>query len=223
MSQILSSQGKKRTFKPLSSLFSAFSNLKDPEFPQTKKTQKIPPAPKTPRKYPEKTPRKYPKISVFQNFGPRGIFSVFLDSRRLDCRTAEKMIRGRIFSEMIRVLAQKSEIEAESRIYRPKLRVTAGKSPRARTESPRKGPECGLGASTETPLKASNPPNKKRPLLPGGVTGQVETAKHPRPTFPPKLMALKKSEPKRENDKQQPPWRRKTTNSMLRGTKFQTY
>ena len=27
MSQILSSQGKKRTFKPLSSLFSAFSNL----------------------------------------------------------------------------------------------------------------------------------------------------------------------------------------------------
>ena len=28
MSRILSSQGKKRTFKPLSSLFSAFSNLK---------------------------------------------------------------------------------------------------------------------------------------------------------------------------------------------------
>ena len=29
MSQILSSQGKKRTFKPLSSLVSAFSNLKE--------------------------------------------------------------------------------------------------------------------------------------------------------------------------------------------------
>ena len=29
MSQILSSQGKKRTFRPLSSLFSAFSSLKE--------------------------------------------------------------------------------------------------------------------------------------------------------------------------------------------------
>ena len=54
------------------------------------------------------------------------------------------MIRERIFSEMIRIWARKSELQAESRSYRPKFRVTAGQTTRIRTESPRKGPRMGL-------------------------------------------------------------------------------
>ena len=62
-----------------------------------------------------------------------------------------EMIRGRIFSEMIRISARKSELQAKSRSYRPKVRVTAGQTPKIRTESPGKAPESGLGASTENP------------------------------------------------------------------------
>ena len=52
-----------------------------------------------------------------------------------------EMIRGRIFSEMIRIQAQKSELQAKSGSCGPKDRViTAGQTPRIRTESPRKGP-----------------------------------------------------------------------------------
>ena len=61
------------------------------------------------------------------------------------------MIRGRNFSEMIRIQARKSELQAKSRSSRPKVRVTAGQTPRIPTESPRKAPEWGLGASTENP------------------------------------------------------------------------
>ena len=39
------------------------------------------------------------------------------------------MSQGRIFSEMIRVSAQKSELQAKSQSYRPKVRVTAWETP----------------------------------------------------------------------------------------------
>ena len=45
------------------------------------------------------------------------------------------MIWGRIFSEMIRIPARKSEVQA----YKPKIRVTAGQTHRIQTESPEKG------------------------------------------------------------------------------------
>ena len=51
-----------------------------------------------------------------------------------------EMIRGRILSEMIRIRARKSELQAESRSYGPKVGDTAGQTPIIRTESPRKGP-----------------------------------------------------------------------------------
>ena len=70
------------------------------------------------------------------------------------------MIRERVFSEMIRVAAQSSELQGKSWSYRPKVGVTAGVTPGLRTESPRKGIRMGLGASAENPLKAFlNPPN----------------------------------------------------------------
>ena len=56
----------------------------------------------------------------------------------------QDMIRGPIFSEMIRISAHKSELQAKSRSYRPKVRVTAGETPRIRTEPPRKGAWMGL-------------------------------------------------------------------------------
>ena len=62
-----------------------------------------------------------------------------------------EMIRGWIFSEMIRIQARKSALQAKSRSYGPKVGDTARQTPRIRTESPRKGPEWGLGASTEIP------------------------------------------------------------------------
>ena len=62
------------------------------------------------------------------------------------------MIQGRIFSEMIRIPARKSELQAESRSYGRKVGDTAKQTPRIRTPNrPEKGPEWGLGASTETP------------------------------------------------------------------------
>ena len=71
------------------------------------------------------------------------------------------MIRGRIFEKMIRIEAQKSELQAKSRSYRPKVRATAGQTPGIRTESLRKEPEWGWGASTETPLNTFlNPPKQ---------------------------------------------------------------
>ena len=54
-----------------------------------------------------------------------------------------EMIRGRIFSEMIRIQARKSELQAESRSYDPKVGDTAGQTPRIWTESPREGPRMG--------------------------------------------------------------------------------
>ena len=51
------------------------------------------------------------------------------------------MIRGRTRSEMIRLQARKSELQAESRSCGPEVRVLAGQPPRIRTD--------GLGASTE--------------------------------------------------------------------------
>ena len=66
------------------------------------------------------------------------------------------MIRGQIFSEMIR-------IQAESQSYRLKVGVTdqkseiqPGRPPKSEPNRPEQGPEWGLGASTETPpLKPS--------------------------------------------------------------------
>ena len=44
-----------------------------------------------------------------------------------------EMVRGRIFGEMIRIQAQKSELQAESRSYGPKVGDTAPQTPRIRT------------------------------------------------------------------------------------------
>ena len=67
-----------------------------------------------------------------------------------------KMIRGRIFREMIRIRARKSELQAESRSYRPKVRDTARQTPRIRTESPRKRPRMGFRCFyRKPPLKPS--------------------------------------------------------------------
>ena len=62
-----------------------------------------------------------------------------------------EMIRGRIFSEMIRISARKSELQAESRSYGRKIGDTAGQTPRIRTESPRKGPRMGFGCFYRKP------------------------------------------------------------------------
>ena len=71
-----------------------------------------------------------------------------------------EMIRGRIFREMIRVSAQ-------SQSYKPKVGVTdqkselqPGRPPESEPNRPEKGPEWGLGASTENPLKAFLNPAK---------------------------------------------------------------
>ena len=75
--------------------------------------------------------------------------------------TAEprEMIRGRIFSEMIRIRTRKSELQAKSRGYRPIIRVTAGQTPRIRTESP--GKRMGFGCFYRKPLfKAFFNPDK---------------------------------------------------------------
>ena len=62
---------------------------------------------------------------------------------------------------MIRVSAQKSELQAESRSYRPKVRVTAGETPRIRTESPKKGTRMGFRCFySKTPPKAFLNPAK---------------------------------------------------------------
>ena len=67
-----------------------------------------------------------------------------------------EMIRGRIFSEMIRIQARKSELQAESRSYGPKVGDTAGQTPRIRTESPKKGARMGFRCSCRNPpLKPS--------------------------------------------------------------------
>ena len=59
-------------------------------------------------------------------------------------------------SEMIRVSAQKSELQTKSRSYRPKVRVTAGKTPRIRTESSRNGSRMGFRCFyRKLPLKPS--------------------------------------------------------------------
>ena len=67
-----------------------------------------------------------------------------------------EMIRGRISSEMIRIQARKSELQAKSRSYGPKVRVTAGQTPESELNRSEKAPKWGLGASTEKPpLKPS--------------------------------------------------------------------
>ena len=57
----------------------------------------------------------------------------------------------RIFSEMIRIWVRKSELQARKLELQTKVGDTAGQTPKIRTESPRKGPRMGLGASTENP------------------------------------------------------------------------
>ena len=63
-----------------------------------------------------------------------------------------EMIRGRIFREMIRVSAGKSELQAKSRSCRPKVGVYSGADPQNPNRiGPEKEPESGLGASAENP------------------------------------------------------------------------
>ena len=57
------------------------------------------------------------------------------------------MIRGQIFSGMIRIRARKSELQAESQLQTKSRRY----GPKSEPNRPEKGPEWGLGASTENP------------------------------------------------------------------------
>ena len=69
----------------------------------------------------------------------RGALGVFLGWGGGGGQKPRDMIWGRIFREMIRVSAQKSELQAKRRSYRPKVRVTGGETSGIRTEPPRKG------------------------------------------------------------------------------------
>ena len=60
---------------------------------------------------------------------------------------------------MIRVSARKSELQAESRSYRPKSELQPGRPPEPEPNRPGKEPEGRLGASTENP-KAFLSPDK---------------------------------------------------------------
>ena len=85
--------------------------------------------------------------------------TVYLDSRRLYCRTPEKWFGGDFSVKWF-------GFRPESQSYRPKVGVTdqkseiqPGRPPESEPNRPKTGPEWGLGASTETPLKAFlNPP-----------------------------------------------------------------
>ena len=66
-------------------------------------------------------------------------------------QTPREMIRGRSASEMIQIQARKSELQAKSRSYGPKVIVIAWQTPRIRTESPRKGPRIGFGCFYRKP------------------------------------------------------------------------
>ena len=62
------------------------------------------------------------------------------------------MSQGRFFIGMIRVSAQKSELQAESRSYRPKVSGFKQADPQtSEPNGPAKGPEWSLGDSTENP------------------------------------------------------------------------
>ena len=67
------------------------------------------------------------------------------------------MIRGLIFSEMIRIQARKSELQAESRSYRPKVGDTAQNPNQIAQKKAPNGVRCFY---RKPPLKAFlNPPN----------------------------------------------------------------
>ena len=115
-----------------------------------------------------KIPPKYRKsyfLSIFDVF--LGYFEgccVFLSCRgpslsqfkKALLQNPREVIRGRISSEMIRIQARKSELQAESRSHGPKVGDAAGQTPRIRTESPRKGPRMGFRCFYRNPpLKPS--------------------------------------------------------------------
>ena len=79
----------------------------------------------------------------------------------------QEMIRGQSFGKHLQVSAQKSELQAKSRSSKPKVRVTAGETPRIRTESPEKETRIGVYFLLQkTPLKAFlNPPNVCRKVV----------------------------------------------------------
>ena len=65
-----------------------------------------------------------------------------------------EMFRGRIVSEMIRIQARKSELQAKSRSYGPPKSQSYGRAdPQEGSElnRPEQRPEWGLGASAENP------------------------------------------------------------------------
>ena len=89
-------------------------------------------------------------------FSHRNSYPLFYSVIAALLQNPREMIQGRIFSEMIRIQARKSELRPESRSYRPKVRVTAGHPPRIRTESPRKGTRIGFRCFyRKPPLKPS--------------------------------------------------------------------
>ena len=90
---------------------------------------------------------------VSQTPRPRGRGRpLFAEFKKALLQNPREMIRGRIFSEMIRIQARKSESQAESRSYGPKVGDTTRQTPRIRTESPRKGPRMGFRCFFWNPL-----------------------------------------------------------------------
>ena len=64
----------------------------------------------------------------------------------------QDMFRGQSFSEMMRIRARKSELQAESRSYGPKSQSYRRADPqKSELNHPAKVPEWGFGASTENP------------------------------------------------------------------------
>ena len=67
-----------------------------------------------------------------------------------------EMIRGPLFSEMIRIQAQKSELQAESRSYGPKSQSYSRAEPQNPNRITRKGPRMGFRCfCRKPPLKPS--------------------------------------------------------------------
>ena len=72
-----------------------------------------------------KTPEKLKKDELFPWARLRNVAFSLSGFKKALLQNPREMIRGQIFSGMIRIQARKSEIQAESRSYRPKVGDTA--------------------------------------------------------------------------------------------------
>ena len=90
-----------------------------------------------------------------QNHNQRNIIVIWIQEG-FTAEPPETWFGGRILSQMIRIQAQNSELQAESRSYGQKSEIQPGRPPESEPNRPEMGPEWGLGASAENPpLKPS--------------------------------------------------------------------